>query len=264
MSVSVSGGAEIVLANFPGASPTGLVIDASNVYWTASDGTLNQVSKGGGPATRLATGVGSPLAVAGGSVFYASSSAPGVWRIAIGGGTPVQLASSGSPVDLVVVAGYVFWADVAGIIAYVPATTGGTPTNLVAPDPDAGAGEFVSSVPYQNLTTDGASLYWNRLPGSAPGAVMSVPAGGGPPQVVCNVGQSSPQSVATDGSQVYFVDTGGSTVIASAPVSGGAPATVASQYTTTASISSDPGPTLAVDATSVYWLAPPRIVKIAK
>jgi hypothetical protein len=93
---------------------------------------------------------------------------------------------------------------------------------------------------------------------------MSIAAGGGSPQVVVNVGQTTPVSVATDGTAVYFLGVSASTSLLTAPVAGGSAATLTSADLSAANIANDPGPTVAVDSQNVYWLNPPQIVKMAK
>jgi hypothetical protein len=263
MKVSVAGGNETALASTPDAIPVGLALDSTNVYWTDSANELWQVSKSGGAPTSLQSGAGTPVAAVGGFVYFSPTTAGGVERVPTDGGNVTTVASTGAPVDLVVVASDVFWADATGQIVFAPAA-GGTATALVSPDPDAGAGEYVSTTPLQNLTTDGTSLYWPRQPNGYPGAVMSLPISGGAPQVVVNVASSIPLSVATDGTNVYFLGVGASTTLAAAPVSGGTPIDVATTDLSAANITGSPGPTVAVDSSNLYWLNPPQILKLAK
>jgi hypothetical protein len=266
MKVGVDGGSETTLASTPGVVPESLAMDGTNVYWTESDGKLWQVSKVGGTAQPLvASGVATPVAASGGSVYFCPSTGGGVQSVPVDGGTVITLAAAGQPVDLVVAGGSVYWADSSGHIATVSIADGGAPTVLVSSD--AGPGEYVSNTAYQNLATDGTNLYWPRLPnGSYSGAVMSLPLGGGTPQVVLDIGTDSPQSVATDGTHVYFLDVAGtSSLVSLVPADdGGSPATITSADMGTANITGVPGPTIAVDSTSVYWLDPPQIVKVAK
>jgi hypothetical protein len=264
MSVPVGGGTEVTLATVPGVTPSGLAIDTSTVYWTESDHQLMAVAKTGGTVTPLVTsGVGAPVTASGGSVYFVPQSGNGVSKVAADGGAPIALAMTGSPVDLVVVANDVFWADATGHIAFTSASAGGAPTVLVSPDPDAGPGEYVSDTIYQNITTDGTSLYWPRGAGSYPGAIMSLPVQGGSPQVVVNIGTDNPASVATSGNSVYFLDVTATSSLVTVPVGGGTPSTLTSADMGSAILSGTPGPTIAVDAVNVYWLNPPQIVKIA-
>lgn len=265
MKVGVAGGTETTLMSTPGVTPLALAIDTNNVYWTDDSGGLSQMAKTGTMGASLqGGGVGSPVAVSGGFVFFTSSTGVGVQKVPVDGGSVTTLATSGNPVDLIVVAGDVFWADATGHIAFVSASTGGTPMDLVGPDPEAGAGEYVSASIYQNIVTDGTSLYWPRASSGYPGAVMSIAVGGGAPQVVANIGTNSPASVATDGTSVYFLDVGASSSLAAASVGGGSLSTITTADMSAANVSGTPGPTVAVDSTSVYWLDPPQIVKIGK
>jgi hypothetical protein len=264
MSMPVDGGTEVTLATTTGRAPERLAIDANNVYWTDDASGLWQVSKSGGTATQLdGTHAALPVAASGGFVYYGVVPGAGVSKVPVDGGTVTPLATSGSPVDLVVVAGDVFWANVNGTIEDVPAGAGGTPFTLLGPDVDAASGEFVTSTTAQNITTDGTSLYWNRHPGAYPGAVMSLPVGGGSPQVVVNTGTDTPMSVATDGASIFYLDEGASTSLVQVPI-GGSPTTLTTSDLGAAAIAGSPGPTIAVDSKSVYWLNPPQIVKIAK
>jgi hypothetical protein len=264
MKVAVGGGTQTALASTPGVTPASLAIDTNNVYWTASDNQLRQVSKAGDAVTSLGSGVATPVTAAGGFVYFCPQTGGGVEKVPVDGGTTTTLATSGAPANLVVVANDVFWADATGHIAYVPAGNGGTPIDLVSPDPDAGPGEYVSDTTYQNITTDGTSLYWPRAASSYPGAVLSLAVGGGSPQVVVNTGTSSPFSVATDGVSVFFLDLAATTSLVAASLGSGSTVTVTTAGLGAANIPGTPGPTVAVDSANVYWLSPPQILKIAK
>ena len=67
--VPIAGGTPVTLASFVG-SPTMMVVDANNVYWSSSDmnsdgfGTVMSVPIGGGTATTLASGVLAPMSLA--------------------------------------------------------------------------------------------------------------------------------------------------------------------------------------------------------
>lgn len=265
MSVPVAGGTEATLATTSGSKPQYLAIDSANVYWSDDSGALRQVAKQGGSVTTLvSTGASAQIAANGGEVYYAVSGTS-VSRVGIDAGAGQSLSTSGNPIDLVVLAGNVYWANATlGLIEYVSTSTGGTPSTLVAPDPEAGAGEFVSTTPVQNLITDGTSLYWNRSPaGSYAGAIMAVAAGGGSPSVVVNTSADTPFSIATDGSQIYYLDIGATNSLMRLPI-GSSPATLTTTSVGSANIAGTSGPTIAVDGTSVYWLNPPQVMRMAK
>ena len=261
MQVAVDGGNETPLAITPGVIPVGLAIDTGNVYWTESDSKLWQVSKSGGSPTQLQdAAVAAPLTAAGGFIYFRPAGDGGVRAVPVDGGAVTTLASTGNPVDFVVVAGGVYWADTAGHIAYVTIADAGVPANLVNGIP----GQYVSATIYQNLATDGTNLYWPLGPGGITSAVMAVPLSGGTPQVLVEAGTDSPRSVATDGTRVYYLDVTGSVALVAIPVDGGTPVTITTAGLGSADISGTPGPTIAVDSTSVYWLNPPQIMRIGK
>jgi hypothetical protein len=96
------------------ATPSALAIDAVNLYFTAADGTVDAVPRGGGVVTRLASGQNSPtsVAVSGTDVFWVTSacSTPilarlfggatndfcqgGVSRVPIAGGSPAVVTTA--------------------------------------------------------------------------------------------------------------------------------------------------------------------------
>ena len=261
MQVAVDGGGETPLAITPGVIPVGLAIDTGNVYWTESDSKLWQVSKSGGTPTLLQdAAVAAPLTAAGGFVYFRPTGDSGVEAVPVDGGAVTALSATGNPVDLAVVAGGVYWADATGHIAYVTIADAGTPAYLVNGFP----GQYVSATIYQNLTTDGTSLYWPRGPGANPSGVMAIPLSGGTPQPLVDAGTDSPRSVVTDGIRVYYLDVTGSVALVAIPVDGGTPVTITTAGLGSADISGTPGPTIAIDSTSVYWLNPPQIMRIAK
>jgi hypothetical protein len=93
-----------------------------------------------------------------------------------------------------------------------PPAAGGTPVTLVA----AGSGEVFGS-----LAVDGTNVYWAEP--SNPGAVLSVPVGGGAPKTLASQ-QPQPNSISIAGNSVYWTLFRYSVV--SVPVGGGVPVTV--------------------------------------
>lgn len=271
MKASVTGGTETTLASIPGASTVRIALDGANVYFTDNNNNVWTVPKaGGGPSLLVTSNQSAPLAGSNGVVYYGEgnglakiSSSPDAGADASAG---TVLSTSGDPVDLVVVAGDVFWANpTAGALQYVSASTGGSPTTLLGPDPDAGTGEFVSTTAAQNLITNGTSLYWNRAPGAGiPGAVMSLPVGGGAPSVVINTGTDTPFSVVTDGNSAFYLDLGTTTSLVQLSLGTGTAVTLATTDLSAAGIAGTPGPTVAVDTAHVYWLDPPNIFALPK
>lgn len=277
MKLSVTGGAEVTLATEPGSYPAGLAIDTASVYWVDSQSMLYAAALDGGAAVTLATGVGqSSIAADGQYVYVESALGTGVARVPIDGGGVVTLATPDAglaPAGIAIDTTNVYWpAPVGGAILAVPKVGGATMT--LASNAGVGAGAVVSATSYQNVVSSGVAVFWNRYPGSMPsGAVLTVwldagadagTEGGAPsPSLLYDAGPSTPYSVVTDGVSVFFLTAGNTPALMAAPIDGGAAVVLAGgQFA--AQITGDPGPTVAVDATSVYWLSPPQILKIAK
>ena len=269
MKVAIGGGAEVTLATTQGTPTERVAIDSTRVYFTDGTDTVWVVPKTGGAAAVLATSDQfAPLTAAAGFAYYGSGA--GIARVSSAADSGVDagtvLTSTGTPVDLVVVAGHVFWANPsAGALQYVSASSGGPPVILLAPGPEAGVGEFVSGNGAQNLVTNGTSLYWNRAPSSGvPGAIMSLAVGGGAPSVLVNTGTDVPFSLVTDGNSAFYLDLGTTTSLVKVPLATGAAVTLTTSSLAAADIAGTPGPTVAVDATHVYWLNPPQILSLPK
>jgi len=92
----------------------------------------------------------------------------------------------------------------------------------------------------QNIVVDHAYVYF-----PASDSVYKVPIDGGTPVVIAS-GQGTPESVAVDGTGVYWVDTGTTGTIMAAPLDGGAPFALASGQ-------SNPSGTV-VTGGNVYWV----------
>ncbi len=276
MKLPVTGGTEVTLATEAG-NPAGLAVDAVSVYWVDDQGALYAAplvaagDGGGGAPTTLATGVAaSSIAADGQFVYVASGLGAGVARVPVDGGGAVTLATPDAgfaPAGLAIDTSNVYWpAPAGGAILAVP-KSGGAIATLVS-NVGAPAGGYVSGTSYQNVASDGTSLVWNRYPGNASpsGGVLSVAIaldGGAIPSLLYDAGAATPFSVVTDGVSVYFLTAGNAPALMRAPLDGGA-ATVLANDQFAAGITGDPGPTVAVDGVSVYWLSPPQILKTAK
>jgi hypothetical protein len=209
MKVAVDGGQPVpfALGQF---DPTGIAVDGAHVYWSdyVARAVIMVAVDGGTPAP-IATGLAGPFGVAtdGTSVYCANHGDGTIVRIPIDpeAGGPVDVVSSQTTIwTVVVAAGNVFWADWGpyvvdagypqGSIMKLP-LDGGMVVKLVSP----------VDQPY-NIAVDSKNVYWTQ-----PGAVMSVPVGGGSPTVVAR-GQT-PDSIAVDDTSVYWSDPGVGTIM---------------------------------------------------
>jgi hypothetical protein len=82
---------------------------------------------------------------------------------------------------------------------------------------------------------------------------MKVPIAGGAPTVLAS-GQSSPTGIAVDGTDVYWTTAAVGNGVMKVAKGGGVPMVVAAE----------PGSTVVVDATSVYWSGPAGVMKVDK
>jgi hypothetical protein len=275
MKMSVTGGAEATLATEPGKYPAGLAVDTANVYWVDDHAMLYSAPLDAGAAATLATGVGqSSIAADGQYVYVESSLGAGVARVPVDGGAAVTLATPDAgfaPAGIAIDTANVYWpAPAGGAILAVPKVGGAIIT--LASNASAGPGAIVSATSYQNVVSSGAAVFWNRYPGSMQsGGVLVVwldggaegGAEGGAASLLYDAGPATPLSVVTDGVSVYFLTQGNTPALMAAPIDGSTAVVLAGNQFA-AGIAGDPGPTVAVDATSVYWLSPPQILKIAK
>jgi hypothetical protein len=274
MKMPVAGGTETTLATEPGMFPAGLAVDAVSVYWVDDHGGLYAAPLAGagdaGAAVTLATGVAaSSIAADGQFVYVESGLGTGVARVPVDGGAAVTLAApdaGGAPAGIAIDGVNVYWpAPAGGAILAVPKAGG--PMFTLASNAGAGAGGIVSATGYQNVASDGTEVFWNRYPGNPPaGGVMTVVIvndGGSAPSLLYDAGVATPFSVVTDGTSVYFLTAGNTPALVKASIDGGASFVLADDQFA-AGITGDPGPTVAVDGTSVYWLSPPQILRIAK
>jgi hypothetical protein len=266
--------------------PQGLAIDATNVYWTTSDGNVLKAPIAGGNAVTLASGQTNPngIAVDVTRVYWANKVNLGqVMSVSIAGGeTPqVLVMNQASPNQVAVSNGVVYWTTssvvmkiaLAGGAAVSMATAQGALGGLtVGPDTlywaSLGQGavrslSLVNGGTVSDLATSQATvlslrlrnamLYWGN---SGSGSVVRIPAVGGTP--VTLIANQSLHSVAVDDHNVYWTDDSGNKVVRIA-LDGSALTVVAANQVSASEI--------AIDDKNIYWtnaVANGAVLRLAK
>ena len=201
----------------PGGDPYGLALDSTSVYFTTvTTGNVYSCPLAGCGAspTTLATGLQSPSGIAsdGKNVYIATLTSVLSCPVTGCGASPaVFAANQGDPSVVVVDATRVYWTNHTGnqVMSCPIAGCAGQPT-VISPNETAAEG----------LAIDGTNAYWTNAftPG---GTVNKCPLAGcgGLASTVLTTGLSLPQSIVTDGKNVYFTVYSGNAVM-SCPVSG--------------------------------------------
>jgi len=273
-------------------SAVALAVDATNLYWVNSSGSVVKVAISGGSTTTLATGQNSPQAIAldSANVYWTTTdgNVATVPKSSTGSATPSDVASGQSGIlGLAISGGNAYWGasgDADYEIRTVPTSGTGAPTLVSA----------FSSGPAYGVAVDSTSVYWTTKSGlfsaalggmgdsGAPvtslgglggnGVVAlaidssnaywgSFAAGGGTLQKVAKTGggatqlasgQFGPNGLAVDSSSIYWTTQAG--LVLKLPLSGGSPTTLASV--------SNGGTGIVVDATTVYWASGNTVQKI--
>lgn len=272
-------------------SPQQITLDASNVYWTTSDGNVMKVAiSGGGNPVTLASGQSNPfgIAVDATRVYWANKIAQGqIQSVAIGGGTVQTLAGppntpQSNPEKIVVGNGILYWTNsTAGKIEKLPLITGTLADFATAQGILGGLAVDANNlywgsigqktISFLSLANGGSAtplatdqetvslrvrngvLYWANI---ETGNVYSMPAAGGAVTTLATI--QGTNSVAVDDKFVYWTDEAGNRVLR-APLAGGMPEVVAANQATPTDI--------AIDAQNIYWLNSVMggtVVKLAK
>jgi hypothetical protein len=242
--VPIAGGAPLTLASGQN-QPTGIVVDATNVYWTnqgpgggGSDGpSVMKVSIAGGAPTILASGQGAAFDIAVDAINVYWTNLTGnhsVMVVPIAGGQPEVLASAQGAWVVVAAGGVVYYTDGNDVMS-VPAG-GGSPA-LLATEPNGP----------NALAVDDTNLYWSAFRGG--GAIMKMPLAGGPPTAL--VPSTLLARIAVRGPNLYFAsqDLGAApnnSIVARVPTQGGAVTTLVDGQSAAEGI--------AVTADGVFWV----------
>jgi hypothetical protein len=209
------GGPPVVIATSPG--PTGMVLDATSIYWCAlgsGGGTVATVGKTGGAPVTLATEQAQIMSLAVDStyVYYGrggSSTLNGVPQgpdgaivsVPLAGGMPRTLVSmhGTTPLSVAVQGSYVYYTTMpyppgpsrAGTLMRVPVGYG-TPTTL------ASESDVIDA-----LVVDSAHVYW----GGVDIGLKSMPLAGGTPTEPAPC--QAPVGIAVSGSSLFWVNSQG-------------------------------------------------------
>ncbi len=236
------------------SSPTSIVTDGANVYWTNS-GTVHSVMKvsvTGGTPVPVATGLRKPgyLAIDATNAYWTDEastfpngtilmSAPLDGTAAADGGAPAVLVSSNIALQQFVVAdGNIYYFNGSTLTVI---TTAGAAVRTLTP----------SSTNAVNATADAANLYWtNNMQ-----QVLTMPFSGATATVLTTLvapgdflGGSQPISVDATGVYVPANPGAGVDAVLSIPLAGGTAATVA---TFASAFNGVPG--IVSDGKNVYW-----------
>lgn len=212
-----------------------IALDETNIYWTdlgtfdghdSADGSVNKISKAGGPAMTIASGEDAPYAIAadGTNVYWTAigSNSPGLMTVSRDGGTATVLAPVGGGQSLAVGGGYAYWGASSALMR-VP-TVGGDPIPIA------------SGVSWA-IATDSENVYWISSLGLTQiliplnpchffdGAIKKAPLAGGTETVLASgISYSSflISQIAVDATNVYWVDEAKSSIM-TVSKDGGAP-----------------------------------------
>ncbi len=212
--VPVGGGQVVTISD--GYSPSGLIADATHIYWSDTGngtGAILSAPLGGGTVTTLQAGRSDPtaLTLASSNLYWVEGSGD-VVTAAVDGGSVTTLASTFSGGSAIAVdSSNVYW--VGGTSLNAAPLGGGAVTTLAT-------GLFTFS---SGVTVAGGNVYWTA---SMAGSVYSVPVAGGTETTVASgVSGSGGLSLATDPNNLYAAYSSGA--IVEFPFDGGAPATLA-------------------------------------
>jgi hypothetical protein len=233
--------------------PQNIAVDATNVYWTDTSGTVSKISTRGGPKTEVASGQGhvTGLAMSGANAYWGATDVCGdagqcigLWSVPIAGGLPMELESS---IVAAVAADSTdaYWTASGGLC---PADSDAGLFSLLAVDgslyastgDDGGIShEVVVTLPGEPSVADGGAL------ALCVGTVNRLSPGGGDLAVLASGQGLLIGPVAVDSQNVYWANAGS---ISEVPKSGGASMMLVPNAATLSVVA------IAANGQDVYWL----------
>jgi hypothetical protein len=176
-------------------TPNALVVDATNVYWTTSDGHVRKASLTRGPTRTLASGQSFPwgIAVDATNVYWVNAATSGqVMSIPIAGGMPTVLADQQRrPAKVAVADGMLYWTNNDGGTVMTMPATGGTPVPLAEQQPEPVA-----------IAVDASRVYWSSF---GEDAIRALPLGGGTIETLAD--EQEPIALSVLDNVVYWANT---------------------------------------------------------
>jgi hypothetical protein len=202
------------------ASPTSVITNGTNVYWTnsgtsaGSNGVIRQSPIGGGGATNLGTSTNlltaGVLFLQGTTVFFTQEGLPAnsfndgkVSKIVSFAGAATDIATAQKhPFGITADASFVYWAEFENGTVYKAPVGGG-----------AGMPIATGQMKPEHVAVDSTGVYWTNR-GTADGSggytggqIMYLPLAGGTP-VALAINQNDPIKLILDATYVYWVNAG--------------------------------------------------------
>ncbi len=196
-SVRKTGGKDVVLAS-TAASPEGVAVDATSVYFTVDFGGMAKIPIQGGTVQHLGTGdpAGYGVAIDQGYVYWMGQAE--VLGVPTAGGNESPIAPTNGGQAIAARNGAVYY------------TTGNSIMRALGGSPQA---TLASGQTYPiAIAADDTSVYWiDQKSGSAMSAIgdiLKVPVNGGTPTVLA-ANQAAPVDIAVDNTSVYWLEVSG-------------------------------------------------------